>query len=284
MLHILFAAACCHLKEVNIHVYERVHQKPSSFKRISCFNYSIPTQNTIHILYSQGVHYDHLTFSPGEINQANNIVENEDNIVENEEEIDQNDRTVNEEGGDKHCPSIPSKEDLKFYEAQILYLLNVYYPANRKNRTGRHPRDVTAKIICCNEALRGIYRGKLPSPEDYYMMNLPAVHEFDIVNDKHVRRLSKAQVAEVNEWTKKIHPDPRLKSPVEIAKQQSILDYMAQNPSQVGKRYLHSVFFFELFLVLKPYQIKFYLSNFQFVECGLMQLEEMVMRFHDCSN
>ena len=54
-------AACSHLKNVNVHVYERTsrRQGSGSFKRISCFD--VPgSRRTVHILYGGRVHYDAL--------------------------------------------------------------------------------------------------------------------------------------------------------------------------------------------------------------------------------
>lgn len=51
-------AACSHLKEVNVHVYES--RWFGGYKRISCFDCPQPTQRTLHVLYQGGVHYDAL--------------------------------------------------------------------------------------------------------------------------------------------------------------------------------------------------------------------------------
>jgi len=51
-------AACCLLKRVNVHVYER--RRGGTFERISCFDCPQPTDRTIHVLYQGGVHYDAL--------------------------------------------------------------------------------------------------------------------------------------------------------------------------------------------------------------------------------
>jgi len=48
--------ACSLLKKVNIHVYEG--NWFGRFKRISCFDSPTETENTIHVLYQGGVHYD----------------------------------------------------------------------------------------------------------------------------------------------------------------------------------------------------------------------------------
>eukprot|EP00929_Paragymnodinium_shiwhaense_P112103 TRINITY_DN8035_c0_g2_i1.p1 TRINITY_DN8035_c0_g2~~TRINITY_DN8035_c0_g2_i1.p1 ORF type:complete len:563 (+),score=118.01 TRINITY_DN8035_c0_g2_i1:87-1775(+) len=53
-------AACSHLKQVNVHVYERNAQKKCEFKRISCFNINPRCRRTIHVLYQGRMHYDSL--------------------------------------------------------------------------------------------------------------------------------------------------------------------------------------------------------------------------------
>eukprot|EP00930_Biecheleria_cincta_P072851 TRINITY_DN60195_c0_g1_i1.p1 TRINITY_DN60195_c0_g1~~TRINITY_DN60195_c0_g1_i1.p1 ORF type:complete len:354 (+),score=33.87 TRINITY_DN60195_c0_g1_i1:32-1093(+) len=50
-------AACCLMKKVNVHVYERQN---CGFERISCFDCPQRTKRTIHVLYQGGVHYDAL--------------------------------------------------------------------------------------------------------------------------------------------------------------------------------------------------------------------------------
>lgn len=52
-------AAAVRIKRVNIHVYEASRRERGAFKRISRFN-SPGAKNTIHVLYTGGVHYDAL--------------------------------------------------------------------------------------------------------------------------------------------------------------------------------------------------------------------------------
>mgnify|MGYP003695019425 CR=1 FL=1 len=51
-------AACSHLKNINVHVYERAGRR-GGFKRISCFDRP-GSHRTVHILYGGRVHYDAL--------------------------------------------------------------------------------------------------------------------------------------------------------------------------------------------------------------------------------
>lgn len=273
-----FFPVCSICRNVNIHIYEKknvgreTRRTHKIVKRIACFDQET-AKDTIHLLYFEGNHYDALLFNDNE-----NIDEEVDVV---EEKMDDNDamdildeaENVQFESGEGCADSnsdtvhIPTKTEL-FQNMAMIYDILRLVGARKKKLKGRFAKDETCRIIAANEILRNLYRGKLPIKEDMHALFLPPFHETMtvIVNNKEkkVKKISLTEQHFMHDWCKKIHPDPRSKSKIEMSRQKSILEYLIQHPPQ-GKRCV-------LLIYISPSQAQFFHNH---CRCILLAMQAL---------